>query len=90
MTQLVDQLGVKPRDDSIASGSRRYSMALTGGFTRGRRTALVCSPLNTASSVVHAKLSVIAGLLWQRCRVSPAQRNLGYEELPVHSCRGQK
>ena len=65
MTQLVDHLGVKPRDDSIAAGSRLYSMALTGGFTRGRRTALVCTPLNTASTVVHAELPWITGLPWQ-------------------------
>ena len=56
MTQLVDHLGVKPRDDSIAAGSRLYSMALTGGFTRGRRTALVRILLDTFSTVFQTSL----------------------------------
>lgn len=42
VTQLVDHLGIRPRDDSIESSSRLYQLALQRGFTRGRRTALVC------------------------------------------------
>ena len=90
MTQLVDHLGVKPRDDSIAAGSRLYSMALTGGFTRGRRTALVRTLLDTFSTVFHTSLPSIAGLPWQWCRMSPAQVNLSYQGVPTHSFRGQR
>lgn len=45
MTQLVDHLNIRPRDDSIDAASRLYALALQRGFTRGRRTALVCSLL---------------------------------------------
>ena len=45
MTQLVDHLNIRPRDDSIDAASRLYALALQRGFTRGRRTALVCSVL---------------------------------------------
>ncbi len=41
--QLVDHLSIRPRDDSIDASSRLYKLALQRGFTRGRRTALVCS-----------------------------------------------
>ncbi|KDD72637.1 hypothetical protein H632_c3093p0, partial [Helicosporidium sp. ATCC 50920] len=40
---LVDQLGVRPREDSVEASHRLYRLALQRGFTRGRRTASVAA-----------------------------------------------
>ena len=55
--QLVDHLGIRPRDDSIDAASRLYKLALQRGFTRGRRTALVGSLLPCHTSM--------ADIIWQ-------------------------
>ena len=43
IAHLVDQLKVKPREESIESAHRVYKMALQKGFTRGRRTSHVAA-----------------------------------------------
>ncbi len=43
IAHLVDQLKVKPREESIDSAHRVYKMALQKGFTRGRRTSHVAA-----------------------------------------------
>lgn len=43
ISQLVDRLGVKPKDESIESAHRVYKLALQKGFTRGRRTSHVAA-----------------------------------------------
>lgn len=43
ISQLVDQLAVRPREESIESAHRVYKLALQKGFTRGRRTSHVAA-----------------------------------------------
>lgn len=43
ISQLVDQLAVKPREESLESAHRVYKLALQKGFTRGRRTSHVAA-----------------------------------------------
>ncbi|KAI8105592.1 hypothetical protein M9434_000176 [Picochlorum sp. BPE23] len=43
IAHLVDQLKVKPREESIDSAHRVYKLALQKGFTRGRRTSHVAA-----------------------------------------------
>ena len=43
IAHLVDQLKVKPREESIESAHRVYKLALQKGFTRGRRTSHVAA-----------------------------------------------
>lgn len=43
IAQLVDQLAVRPREDTIEAAHRLYKLALQRGFTRGRRTNQVAA-----------------------------------------------
>jgi len=43
IAHLVDQLSVRPREETIESAHRLYKLALTRGFTRGRRTNQVAA-----------------------------------------------
>jgi transcription factor IIIB subunit 2 len=43
IAHLVDQLSVRPREESIESAHRLYKIALQRGFTRGRRTNQVAA-----------------------------------------------
>jgi transcription factor IIIB subunit 2 len=43
IAHLVDQLGVRPREETIESSHRLYKLALQRGFTRGRRTNQVAA-----------------------------------------------
>ena len=57
IAHLVDQLKVKPREESIESAHRVYKMALQKGFTRGRRT----------SHVAAACLYLLCRQVWCAC-----------------------
>lgn len=41
IAELVDRMGVRPRDDTIAQAHRIYKIALEGNFTRGRKAEQV-------------------------------------------------
>ena len=43
IAHLVDQLAVRPREETIESSHRLYKLALQRGFTRGRRTNQVAA-----------------------------------------------
>ncbi|EFN55262.1 hypothetical protein CHLNCDRAFT_57908 [Chlorella variabilis] len=43
IAHLVDQLSVRPREESIEAAHRLYKLALQRGFTRGRRTNQVAA-----------------------------------------------
>ena len=43
IAHLVDQLSVRPREETIESSHRLYKLALQRGFTRGRRTNQVAA-----------------------------------------------